>query len=593
MARVEWTRQEGDDIEAVVGMFICSDFPNAVRVRPSQGDGGVDIFVPGSEGFAKQRAVYQVKKFYENLTSSQKRKITRSFNEVVAASEKEGWEITEWHLVMPLDLTDHNLAHWLKDLTADAEFPCETHGLLYCDTKAAQYPKVVDYYLRDGKDRLQAAMNNLTAIVARRDNRGPDQPLAATDVVSDLASIYNALNEYDPFYRYEFAVSDNPPVDSPVPAEPGLVGVYALQQDSVWIAIKIYALSIAALQEHPVGAHLQFAVPAGDDELRMQFQKFVDYGAPVTMPPGTVSGTLDLPGGLGGQLQGASLRVLAAPEDEPEDPAELIVAIVEPDSEAVIASTTIRRIEQSAGQAGLRSVFTDRANLFTLEMLVTAGELDGTMRLEVAYNLAGRRPAELVDSLKVLSAWQTPNRLAFASTFGPREYGVVASIETDRAEDASRWALICEALARIQDHVPKLLKMPAEMSKDEALGIISAAKLLSGQAVTGPMSGEFTVHHTDGGPNITREADRLYEFVAIREIKISLAGIDIDLGKKALFFLGTYTEIADAHSKIEPRGDGVSVNYVGDMEVTRVLARYPPKLPDTDGPRSAGGEEAT
>ena len=55
MARVEWTRHEGDDIEAVVGMFICSDLPNAVRVRPSQGDGGVDIFVPGPEGFAKHR----------------------------------------------------------------------------------------------------------------------------------------------------------------------------------------------------------------------------------------------------------------------------------------------------------------------------------------------------------------------------------------------------------------------------------------------------------------------------------------------------------------------------------------------------------
>lgn len=75
MARVEWTRQSGDDVEAVIGMLLCSQYPNAVRVRPSQGDGGVDIFIPGPEGFGKERAVYQVKRYCENLTSSQKRKV--------------------------------------------------------------------------------------------------------------------------------------------------------------------------------------------------------------------------------------------------------------------------------------------------------------------------------------------------------------------------------------------------------------------------------------------------------------------------------------------------------------------------------------
>ncbi|UVO12340.1 hypothetical protein NM962_21155 [Mycobacterium sp. SVM_VP21] len=574
MARVEWTRQEGDDIEAVVGMFICRDFPNAVRVRPSQGDGGVDIFVPGPEGFAKQRAVYQVKKFHSNLTSSQKRKITRSFENVVAASNKEGWEITEWHLVMPLDLTDHNLANWLKELTAAAEFPCETHGLLYCDTKAAQYPKVVDYYMRDGKERLQAAVDNLTAIIARRVDRQRNEPLVATDVMADLASIYNALNDHDPFYRYEFGVSDSPPAQNRSSGEPGLVAVHAIRHDSVWIAIKIFALSLESLRERPVGGQLQFSVPEDDDELREQFQKFIDYGAPLTMPPGTVSGSLDLPGGLGGEFRGASLQVVAAPEGGHADTAELIVAIVEPDSDTVIASTTIRRIEQSAGQAGVRSVFADQAALFTLEMLVQAGRLDGTMKLDVEYNLEGRRPGQLIDSLKVLSAWQSPNRLAFAPTYGPRDYGVVATIPTDRAENSGRWAQICEALAQLQDHVSVLLKMPAEISQDEALDIIFAAKLVSGQAVSVSKSGPFTVYHEGNPPQIARYAARMYEFIVIRAITISLAGQEIVVGKEALFFPGRYTEIEDGYSTIEPLSDGVSIRYTGELEVTRVLSRF-------------------
>jgi hypothetical protein len=79
-------------------------------------------------------------------------------------------------------------------------------------------------------------------------------------------------------------------------------------QDSVWINFKIYALSLAALEERPVTWRLQLAVPADDDELRAQVEKFIDYGAPLSMPAGTVSGFLDLPAGLGGDLSGGSLQ---------------------------------------------------------------------------------------------------------------------------------------------------------------------------------------------------------------------------------------------------------------------------------------------
>jgi hypothetical protein len=79
---------------------------------------------------------------------------------VVETSAKEGWRIMEWHLVMPLDLTNQNLS-WLDDIIAYADFPCETNGLVFCDTLAANYAKVIGYYLRDGNDRLQAEMNNV------------------------------------------------------------------------------------------------------------------------------------------------------------------------------------------------------------------------------------------------------------------------------------------------------------------------------------------------------------------------------------------------------------------------------------------------
>ena len=57
-------------------------------------------------------------------------------------------------------------------MIADADFPCESNGLVFCDTLAADYPKDIDCYLRDGKDRLQAEMNNPTAIVSGKAVKG-------------------------------------------------------------------------------------------------------------------------------------------------------------------------------------------------------------------------------------------------------------------------------------------------------------------------------------------------------------------------------------------------------------------------------------
>lgn len=44
---MEWTRLPGEEVEAVMAIMLCTKHPTAHRVRPSQGDGGVDVFVPG------------------------------------------------------------------------------------------------------------------------------------------------------------------------------------------------------------------------------------------------------------------------------------------------------------------------------------------------------------------------------------------------------------------------------------------------------------------------------------------------------------------------------------------------------------------
>jgi hypothetical protein len=77
-------------------------------------------------------------------------------------------QVRTWKLVMPLDPTPEN-DDWFAELTQRAPFACVWCGLDYVDGLAAKYPDVVDYYLRDGKERLETAVAALTKIVTMRD----------------------------------------------------------------------------------------------------------------------------------------------------------------------------------------------------------------------------------------------------------------------------------------------------------------------------------------------------------------------------------------------------------------------------------------
>ncbi|MFI2842328.1 hypothetical protein [Mycolicibacterium sp. PDY-3] len=153
--------------------------------------------------------------------------------------------------------------------------------------------------------------------------------------------------------------------DTVPPDEDGLDAVSAIARDHVWITIKIFAISTVSLIERPISGQLRLSVPAGDVELANQIRRFIEYGAPLTLPSGTVSGTVDLPAGLGGALENARLQILSIIDDEDEE-ATLEIAILQPDEYVEIARTTIRRIEMTYGPSGgSRSVWTDAAQLFT------------------------------------------------------------------------------------------------------------------------------------------------------------------------------------------------------------------------------------
>jgi hypothetical protein len=72
----------------------------ALRIRPSQGDRGLDIIIPAAAD-PKKWDVYQVKKFATNVSDGQKRQIEKSFRIVMVAMVRR--DVPLHHLSSGLD----------------------------------------------------------------------------------------------------------------------------------------------------------------------------------------------------------------------------------------------------------------------------------------------------------------------------------------------------------------------------------------------------------------------------------------------------------------------------------------------------------
>src|SRR4051794_16197281 len=161
VSRIAWNRHP-DDVEPVVAILLASRYAGAKRIRPSRGDRGIDVLAPSTEPGMVD--VYQVKRFAENLNASQKSQIEHSLEVIGETAAARGVRVGNWYLTLPLDPTPENL-DWLAAISSNYEFQCDWRGLSFIDSLAAEFPAVIVYYLRDGRDRLEHAMADLARII--------------------------------------------------------------------------------------------------------------------------------------------------------------------------------------------------------------------------------------------------------------------------------------------------------------------------------------------------------------------------------------------------------------------------------------------
>lgn len=276
--RIPWTRYSGEDVESVLATFISLEERNAIKIRPSRGDGGIDLIVYLD---AETVDIYQIKKFAENLKNSQKAQIENSWQELSATTAVLHVKINSWHLVMPLDPTNENL-RWAKELVEPSGTKFIWDGLSRVDGWASKYPEVIDYYFSNGKEEVSEYAAKLLSMANLPDC---SDPVILENRLSDLCS---NLDKLDPYYAYSVHVlSEYDKRDDFCTRAPGVVMSQILvTPGSGRIAIDVIEKTPIASMLHP----LTFSVKiiAGTDEEKEQAQNFIKYGMPFTSLPAEV-----------------------------------------------------------------------------------------------------------------------------------------------------------------------------------------------------------------------------------------------------------------------------------------------------------------
>lgn len=477
--------------------------------------------------------------------------------------------------MLPLDPTNENRA-WFEELTADAPFPCHWQGLTFLEGLAAKYPDVIDYYLKDGKDRLAALMAQLLAGLGLQQRAGAGEAVAPIDTVEGLAAIYDALNAHDPHYRYGYSVDMSPRV---VPAEPFLIAVTSRSVGEAYVTFRIYARFAQAVEERPVPIKLQFRLPA-DSDVAEALRDFHTYGAPLTIEDPTgemLSWSVDLPGGLGGDLSGGHLR-LGPAHPEGAQPYDLRLQVLdETGMEVATARLRMEPVTKGATGQGMQAIGVEEHGAFGIAIRVDPSTQKVNLSLQ-GQDLTGRRPTEVLPGLRAAAAFRAPNQFRLAAPYGPATSAPVP-IDHDVVLGLGPVIKVVEALAVLQDHTSEQLMVPdlTKTTRREAQQLVRAARLL--QAGSYATTWDDLVVSVPGGA-VVPDATSVPAGPATFEdpLTVRLQDQEIALGRRRL-------RLASARvMAVDPDEGGLQVLRFVPGDDSQALVEFVPEPRDSPAP---------
>lgn len=545
--RVAWSRYGGEDIEHAVAMFIASEHPRAERITPSRGDGGIDIL----DKVDGRAVVYQVKGFHEPLEPNQKRQVERSIDRLLSDPRWGDLDIAEWHLVTPWDATPE-AKQWLTDYATESGLPEPIwDGLTDCDRWAAKYPYIVDYYFHGNRERIAEAASGLLAGLRLKEmSETQPEDLTPAKVSEELGHTLRFLNEQHPFYCYGIEVA--PATGAPqedlramtTNPRPGLVESRIIADSSVVVRVDVYAKSALSLELCPITVNVTLTAQKDSPEERA-IRDWMKFGAPLTLPFGSVSGTSKSPGGLGGEISQAALSVWPVEEMEKPYEKERRLVVFDADGEEIVR-LLITRTYSSHGLPnegtvlGVESKFTDKTGCLTLIFRFDYEKQTSSANLSLTIP-EGVLATDAYETLRAFRALRSPeNSFILAPRSGPipkdRIRGGAGG--GDEPDGLRFWHDLAKALSLLQEHTPLDLLFPHDLDAadpEQLTNILRTGALLEGQVMR--VQAEYLGSEHEKEPPACEET-----VVRLTPWAVDVAEGRIDLGDLLIFFKGSVVE---------------------------------------------------
>lgn len=551
--RVDWGTRDGNEIEAVVANLLYNKYGRAIRVRPGQGDFGIDVIVP-TEGSAESWDVYQVKKYASNLNAGQKAKIVESFSRLLIGLVREGFPVNDWHLVTPLDPTVLNdLQGWFgglpeaaitharglkSDPLTDAEEvvarewieapgrKIEWQGLPFCDTLASEYWYVVDYYLYGGRDRIRAATDSIAGLLSgdlRARKSLVDEPgggsaalLEPSEVVEHLTLLDSVLDT-DPHFIYGHGVSPTMPE---MENEPGLVAatVQSLPRDR-WLFFKIYQRSAQSVEERPIPMHLEFSFEEGTPD-HEAFQKWIKYGKPVEVPAKV---SLDLPGGLGVEGEESLVSIPAPRECESY---RLRMRVVNPEGASLAELEFMMQSTFAPNGAGAWVAGTDLSGALQSESFHEIGPGSTQSINFTLAALEGQVAAKVHPAVRFARHLESPNTIQLARSVG--KFSDLVELSGSEGMVPPSVEDFIASLATIQTEANGVIRIPdlAEITNAEVKDIHRVARLIGGDISVG----NWRRQEIEGIPPGSLEVGEHIQIQVDIPLRVEVGGIRHEVG---------------------------------------------------------------
>jgi hypothetical protein len=495
MASVSWSTLEPGQTETVIGVLLCLANPAARRIRASKGDGGIDVMVQAE---VETVDVYQIKYFATPLDESRKEQIRKSLRRI---RRNEEVSVRNWILTTPLNPSVAEL-NWFDSYVKRAPFNCRWMGLDEIEGLASKYPEVIDYYLHDGRDRLDKSISDLRSLagLTRPDHKDLVEPL---DLLEPLTATYRLLNQSDPHYRYEFEVGKpSEPWDEK--DRPGMVASVTSGVDDVAVTHRIFARHAMASSDAPIPLKFEVHATDLDDESLKAWTKALRFGTPAQITVRNV--VSDLPGGLNETVELAGMRIAPVPRPKAA-PYRLKLRILDPNDQ-VISEAVIEMKETTQGtEGGSRAAGTEVGGSFDFECLLDPLDF-GNPRISLSIqptDPAGKAPAELEPGVRFLSSCHAPNRLTLSRQYGPSGESPYEFPSSQSPVNDSLVDLIT-ALSLLQREVDGDIEVPdlEAVTPGWLWEVQRAARLIRGEAVYGTWDEqrlpEWTLRDLPSGP---------------------------------------------------------------------------------------------